>query len=127
MGSDSLKQSWDVWAQAETELTVETGEPVLKMIYVDSLQSNWAHENLGRLLDAESMRTRDAGGLLVLLSKPGDGGLRWHAGNLSHTHLKVVNLHGVILLQGVKPRTPLYAVNQDPWKGYPSVTLTPIH
>jgi hypothetical protein len=37
MGSDRLEQSWETWAQAERELTAETGELVLKMIYVDSL------------------------------------------------------------------------------------------
>lgn len=127
MDPDSLQRSWGAWAEAERELTEETGEPTLKMIYVDSLQSNWAGENLGRLLDSESMRTRDAGGLLMLLSRPGDGSLRQHAGNLSHTHLRAVNLQGVILLQGVKPKTPLNALNQDDERGYPSYTLTPIY
>lgn len=103
------------------------GGPALKIIYVDTLQNNWRQGNHKRFLDTESTATRNTGGLMVLLSRPGGEALAQHASNLSHTHIKAANHEGVILLQGVKPRTPLYAVAQDQAKGYPSLSLTPIH
>ncbi|MFH2112514.1 MAG: ATPase domain-containing protein [Candidatus Bathyarchaeota archaeon] len=115
------------WADSEEELSRETGGPLLKIIYVDSLRTCLPHADHRRFLDHQSMRARDAGGLLVLLSRPGDDHLRQHAGNLAHTHLQVTNHEGVMLLQGVKPRTPLHAVAQDPAQGHPSLSLTPIY
>lgn len=55
---------------------------------------------------AQTMRAWDAGGLLVLLSKPGDDHLRQQPSNLTPTYLQVTNHENVMLLQGVKPRTP---------------------
>jgi len=78
-------------------------------------------------LDTESMQTRNTGGLLVLLSRPGEEATRQHASNLAHTHLRVHNQRGVMLLDGVKPQTPLYALEQDGSAGYPSLSLTPIY
>jgi hypothetical protein len=115
------------WADAEEKLSGETGGPLLKIIYVDSLRASLPQADHRRFLDHQSMRTRDADGLLVLLSRPGDDQMRQHAGNLAHTHLQVTNREGVMLLQGVKPRTPLHALAQDPAAGHPALSLTPIY
>lgn len=123
---DSLEASQRTWAQAEARLTEETGAPALKIIYVDTIQNSWRQGNHKRFLDAESTATRSTGGLMILLSRPGGEALGQHASNLAHTHIKASNHEGVILLQGVKPRTPLYAAAQDDAMGYPSLSLTPI-
>jgi hypothetical protein len=73
------------------------------------------------------MHTRNTGGLLVLLSRPGEEATRQHASNLAHTHLRIHSQRGVMLLDGVKPQTPLYALEQDNSEGYPSLSLTPIY
>jgi hypothetical protein len=64
------------------------------------------------------MHTRNTGGLLVLLSRPGEEATSQHASNLTHTHLRVHNQRGVMLLDGVKPQTPLYALGQNNSAGY---------
>jgi len=73
------------------------------------------------------MHARNTGGLLVLLSRPGEEAIRQHASNLAHTHLRVHNQRGIMLLDGVKPQTPMYALEQDNSADYPSLSLTPIY
>lgn len=62
-----------------------------------------------------------------LLSKPGEEATRQHASNLAHTHLRVHNQRGVMLLDGVKPQTPLPALDQENSAGYPGLSMTPIY
>lgn len=62
-----------------------------------------------------------------LLSRSGEEATRQHASNLAHTHLRVHNQRGVMLLEGVKPQTPLYALDQENSAGYPGLSMTPIY
>ncbi|MBN2335497.1 AAA family ATPase [Candidatus Bathyarchaeota archaeon] len=126
LDSLDIRMSHRTWRDEEARLRGETGEPTLKIIYVDRLSNTWQETRCTGLLDTESMHTRSTGGLLVLLSRPGDEAARQHASNLAHTHLRLYNQRGVILLDGVKPQTTLYAVAQDNNMGYPSLSLTPI-
>jgi len=41
-------------------------------------------------------------------------------------YLKLTREHGSLLLYGIKPRTPLYALETDTSKGYLTPKLTPI-
>ena len=41
-------------------------------------------------------------------------------------HLKITRRHGCVLLYGVKPRTPLFAVQPDPTSKTPIPRLVPI-
>jgi hypothetical protein len=94
---------------------------------VDRLGKTWPEAQSRSFLDTESMHTRNTGGLLVFLSRPGEEATSQHASNLAHTHLRVHNQRGVMLLDGVKPQTPLYALEQDNSAGYPALSLTPIY
>ncbi len=46
--------------------------------------------------------------------------------NVAHTHLKIENIDGSVVLYGEKPFTELFALAFDFSKGYPKAELTPI-
>lgn len=45
---------------------------------------------------------------------------------LSDTYLKIISVHGAILIYGVKPRTGLCAINYDTSEGVPKLVLKPV-
>jgi len=122
-----IKMSQRIWKEEASRLHRETGQPILKIVYADHLSKTWPEAQSRSFLDTESMHTRNTGGLLVLLSRPGEEATAQHASNLAHTHLRIHNQRGVMLMDGVKPQTPLYALEQDNKEGYPSLALTPIY
>ncbi len=122
-----IKMSQRIWREEASRLHRETGQPILKIIYTDRLSKTWPEAQSRSFLDTESIHTRNTGGLLVLLSRPGEEATTLHASNLAHIHLRLYNQRGVILMDGVKPQTPLYALEQDNSEGYPSLNLTPIY
>ena len=122
-----IKMSQRIWREEASRLHRETGQPILKIVYTDRLSKTWPEAQSRSFLDTESIHTRNTGGLLVLLSRPGEEATTQHASNLAHIHLRLYNQRGVILMDGVKPQTPLYALEQNNYEGYPSLTLTPIY
>lgn len=122
-----MKMSQRIWREEASRLHRETGRPILEIVYVDRLSKTWPGEQCMSFLDTEAMHTQNTGGLLVLLSRPGEEATTKHASNLAHTHIRVHNQRGVMLLDGVKPQTPLYALEQDRSAGHPSLGLTPIN
>lgn len=122
-----IKMSQRIWREEASRLHRETGQPILKIVYTDRLSKTWPEAQSRSFLDTESIHTRNTGGLLVLLSRPGEEATTLHASNLAHIHLRLYNQRGVILMDGVKPQTPLYALEQDNSEGYPSLNLTPIY
>jgi len=122
-----IKMSQRIWREEASWLRRETGQPILKIVYADRLGKTWSEAQSSSFLDTESMHARNTGDLLVLLSRPGEEAIRQHASNLAHTHLRLHNQRGVMLLDGVKPQTPMYALEQDNSAGYPSLSLTPIY
>lgn len=122
-----IKMSQRIWREEASRLRRETGQPTLNIVYTDRLGKTWPETQSRSFLDTESMHARNTGGLLVLLSRPGEEAIRQHASNLAHTHLRLHNRRGVMLLDGVKPQTSMYALEQDNSAGYPSLSLTPIY
>ncbi|MCX6649897.1 MAG: AAA family ATPase [Candidatus Bathyarchaeota archaeon] len=112
-------------AEEETRLHEATGKPLLRIIYVDGFEDLCPGEQARRMLDAKSRQTKNEGGLLVLLTQPGSESER-HASNLSNTQLTIGNEQGVFLLQGLQPRTQLYALEMEDGASYPKVRLTPM-
>lgn len=122
-----IKMSQRIWREEASRLRRETGQPTLNIVYTDRLGNTWPETQSRSFLDTESMHARNTGGLLVLLSRPGEEAIRQHASNLAHTHLRLHNQRGVMLLDGVKPQTSMYALEQDNSAGYPALSLTPIY
>jgi hypothetical protein len=77
-------------------------------------------------LKACSTRTREVGGLCVIVLKPGYPRLAKILASMADVHLKFVRRHRVVLVYGVRPTTGLYALEMDTSEGYPMPKLTPI-
>jgi hypothetical protein len=71
-------------------------------------------------------RTRERGGLSIVLVRPGYSRAAEVLGSLAHVHLKMTREHGAILVYGIKPRINLHVLEMDTSEGYPMPRLTPI-
>jgi len=60
----------------------------------------------------------------MMLLKPGTPTLSRLVGAIADVHLKVTREQGCVLVYGIKPRTPLYAMELDTSEGYPMPKLT---
>ena len=122
----NLKESYEDFLKLEGELLRRHDHPVLKFAGLDWLVHFWGEEGAICLLNLDARRTRYLGGLTILLGKPIYPEIAKRIPPLASVHLKLTRRHGCLLLYGVKPRTPLYAVEADYSKGYPLPKLTPI-
>lgn len=125
---DDIRVSHRIWNEEKRRLTAATGRPVLKLVSVDSAGIHWPLDHARRVMEMESKLTKDEGGLLVLLSTAtGNEGLKMDASNMASVRLRLFNEKGVMLLQGVMPRTILYALEATGEGGYPQIRLTPMY
>ena len=123
---DDAKVSMRIWGEEKRRLIEATGRQVLKLVDVDSVGLHWSPGQARRMMEAESRHTKDEGGLLALLSTPCDEGAGRDAANMSSVHMRLTNEHGVMLLQWVRPRTPLFVAESTGADGYPRIKLTPM-
>ncbi|MCD6421494.1 MAG: AAA family ATPase [Thaumarchaeota archaeon] len=122
----NLKESYQDFLKLEGELLRRHDHPVLKFAGLDWLVHFWGEEGAIYILNLDARRTRYLGGLTILLGKPIYPEIAKRIPPLASVHLKLTRRHGCLLLYGVKPRTPLYAVEADYSKGYLLPKLTPI-
>jgi KaiC/GvpD/RAD55 family RecA-like ATPase len=111
--------------EEEHALAEASGEPLLRIVYADSLGDLLPQGEHARWLDAKSRQTKNEGGLLIILTQPGSATER-HAGNISNTQLTLRNELGTYLLQGLQPRTQIYALEMEDGASYPKSRLTPM-
>jgi hypothetical protein len=111
--------------EEEQKLVEETGKPLLRIIYADSLDDLLPQGEHARWLDTKSRQTKDEGGLLIILTQPGSASER-HACNISNTQLTLRNELGTFLLQGQQPKTQIYALEMEDGASYPKPRLTPM-
>lgn len=107
------------------ELKRLTGDkPVLRIMGYDTMESKYAEipEKLYNEIGFAVMRTRAAGDLSVGIARPRLGILPKIL-DMVDWHLKLWRTDGTLMFQGVKPLTPLYAVQCDTSKGYPRTRL----
>ncbi len=125
---NDIRVSHRIWNEEKRRMTRDTGKPVLKLVSVDSAGIHWPLEQARRVMEMESKLTKDEGGLLVLLSTAtGNEGLYRDASNMSSVRIRLINEKGVMLLQGIRPRTILYALEATGEGGYPQIRLTPMN
>jgi KaiC/GvpD/RAD55 family RecA-like ATPase len=114
------------YLQVGAKLREQTGKPVLWWIaldhFVDIFDAEHAEEVLSEL-SVNVIRNREMAGILA---KPGLQEITRTASNIASVHIRVFERHGSVLLYGVKPRTPIYALTADNGKGLSSTAFTPI-
>ncbi|MDA4122580.1 MAG: AAA family ATPase [Thaumarchaeota archaeon] len=98
--------------------------PIARIIAYDTLEGEYAQEpdKLLNEIGLAMTRTRTRGDLTIAIGRPSFGLLPKVVGMVDW-HIKLWKADGVLLLQGVKPSTNIYAADCDVSKGYPVLTL----
>jgi len=91
------------------------------LIGVDRLFRIYGRDRTIEMLEIGIDHIRRCGSAMIWLLKPTEPGLPERLASIAHQHLKITRRHGAILLYGVKPRTPLYAIQRDPTKQVPKI------
>lgn len=121
-----IKEDYEKWLKAESEMRQKTKQPTLELIGNDTLEALYGEDLVRRWMPTAAIKTRLEGNLAIGTNKPGSEQLTRKAVNVSEVHLKIVREHGTILLYGMRPRTGLYVLEMDASKGYPLPKLTPM-
>lgn len=87
-----------------------TDNPPVIILSIDSLTFNYRENDVLKLLSRISAWTRKRDALLLLLDKSSHPKLTVKFSSIASIHIKLLRRHGCLMLFGVKPRTPLYAV-----------------
>ncbi len=111
------------YLQIGAELRKETGKPVIWWVSLDHFVDLFGADHAEKALSELSVNVIHNKELAVVLSKPGLERFTRCTSNIAGTHLRLFNEHGSVLLYGVKPRTPLYAVAVDTEKGLNSTNF----
>jgi len=106
-------------------LEKEAGKPPLKLIGMDRAADFMGEEVIPVIYRAVD-ELRERGGLAVWIVTPTYQWIVNRLAPLADVHLKITRMHGCVLLYGVKPRTPLYAIQPDPTSKTPIPNLIPI-
>lgn len=111
------------WSNIEYHLS-NAKHPILSMMGFDTLEAVFGHEVIEELAGHMSSirKARDIFLGIVTSTTSSSAPLA----NLAHTHIRIENIDGSVVLFGEKPYTALHALSFDQSKGYPKAVLTPI-
>ncbi|MCX8170732.1 MAG: AAA family ATPase [Candidatus Bathyarchaeota archaeon] len=123
---ENLKEDYLKYIEVEQKLVESTGQPVLHITGVDTMIDMYGVREVLSALRAYATRVMEAGGLSIILLKPGYPKLAKILGALADVHLKITREHGAVLVYGIKPRTNLHVLEMDVSRGYPMPKLTQI-
>jgi len=124
-GVDAMDDLLNV-LESVTWLKSGRDQPALVSVSLDAGLSLYGEAQGRRLLDLTASTVRGRASLFLLVGRESPDNLTDKISSIVDFHLKLTREHGSLLLYGVKPRTPLYAVETDTSKGYPIPRLTPI-
>lgn len=108
------------------KLRKKARRPVLWWVSLDHFVDIFGLDYAEKALSDLSVNVIHNRELAVILAKPGVENVVRTVANIAATHLRMFDRDGSILMYGVKPRTPLYAVTLDTEKGLSSTTFTPM-
>jgi KaiC/GvpD/RAD55 family RecA-like ATPase len=112
------------WKKIEYSLQ-DSKHPYLSILSFDTLESIYGGGELVEGLTAHLTSIRRDKDIFVGILLPTDESIG-KLTNVAHTHLKIENIDGSVVLYGEKPFTELFALSFDVSKGYPKANLTPI-
>ena len=100
--------------------------PLVQVLAIDTV--GMYHGQLGVLRAAQESITlcKRTGGFALWVAESTFPDLLQKLSPLASMHFKLTGKHGCLLFYGIKPRTPLIAIEEDLTKGYPLPKLTPI-
>ena len=118
---DVVKKVMDIVRRLSEKL----GGPPIWIIGVDRVIREFGEKGIELLFMAKEY-VRSFGNLMILILRTPDERLVRTLAPLADIHLKMTRKHGCVLLCGVKPETPLYAVQPDPSGRTPIPNIIPI-
>jgi KaiC/GvpD/RAD55 family RecA-like ATPase len=104
------------------KLVEDTGNPVIMNIGVDRIVRVAGEEALRPLFSAQDT-VGQYRALMFWLVKPTMPWIVERLAPIADMHFKITREHGCVLLYGIKPRTPLYAIQLKPGKTPPTPDL----
>jgi len=107
------------------EIVEKTGNPIIANIGVDRIVRTAGEEGLKQLAITQDT-IREYHSLMFWLVKPIMPWIVERLAPIADMHLKITREHGCLLLYGIKPRTPLYAIQLKPGKTPPIPDLIPV-
>ncbi|MEM2455140.1 MAG: ATPase domain-containing protein, partial [Candidatus Bathyarchaeia archaeon] len=112
--------------EVEREIRERTNQPILHFVGADMLIDTYGLKDALSAIRNHSVRVREKGDLYMILLKPGRPRLSEVLSAFSEFHLKITRKYGCAIIYGLKPRTPLYALEMDTSRGYFMPKLTQI-
>lgn len=110
---EDYQASFNEFMRLYEDLRREHGHPPIVVAGADSLAHYFGEKTIGLFLRGTGI-LREMGGLAIWLVKRTYPWLVERLAPLVDVHLRIIRRHGCLLLYGVKPRTPLYAIQPDP-------------
>jgi hypothetical protein len=125
-GEKEIDDSSESFDAAYVDLKARTGQqPVLRNIGYDNLEASYARfpEKLLNEIGTAIVQTRTRGDLTMGLARP-NLSLLPKVLAMVDWHIRLTKKDGLLMLQGVKPYTNVYAVDCDVSSGSPVMKLT---
>ena len=110
---------------AEKAVAGPDRKPFIEYTAFDTFESLMGDQVAIRMYFQGLSRTKHVGNLGIGLLKPGLL-VSSEILNMVDTYFRIINIDNAPCLYGIRPRTLIYAISQDPEKGGPHATLTPI-
>jgi KaiC/GvpD/RAD55 family RecA-like ATPase len=108
------------------ELTKKFQGPFFVGIGVDRPIRLCGIDVAANFLGAAQDYVRRSGGLMIWLAKPIEPGIIKRLAPIADMHIKITRRHGCTIFYGVKPGTPIYALQMDPESKTPLPEIIPI-
>jgi KaiC/GvpD/RAD55 family RecA-like ATPase len=120
--SDSIQKT--VFEAAEALKKSTGGKPIFRSIAYDRVEGYYRADPEGMIaaVALSQMRTKGGGDLTYAIARPSLQILN-KVRDLVEWHFVMTRKNGLVMLQGRKPATSLYAVDSDNSRGYPVMTL----
>jgi KaiC/GvpD/RAD55 family RecA-like ATPase len=110
---------------AEKAVAGPDRKPFIEYTAFDTFESLMGDQVAIRMYFQGLSRTKHVGNLGIGLLKPGLL-VSSEILNMVDTYFRIINIDNAPCLYGIRPRTLIYSISQDPEKGGPHATLTPI-
>lgn len=124
--SEKPEENIREYLEIGAKLRQKTRKPVVWWVALDHFIDIFGLEHAEKALNELSVNAIRHRELVVILAKPGSKRILRTVSNIAATHLCLFSRNGSVLMCGVKPRTPLYAVTVDAKRGLSSTEFTSI-